>query len=446
MSDRPSIAIIGAGMAGLSAAYHLQKRGFSTTVFEKSQHVGGRTLSIEKDGYIMDLGAFTMSPAYTETVQLLEEIGAGDLLVPIQPVLAIARGAKLHNIDMSSPLTSGIGAHFLSLRAKLGLIKLLPTMIKYWSRCDFENMAQLEELDVENCKSFAMRKLGRETHDYLVDPVIRTFMFTSTERSSAVDLIWLTKIFSKPELIQVKGGMVAAARKVALRLGDVLAGSPVEGVKVEGDKVAVRVNGAVKHFDGAVIATPPERALEIAPWISGHLRVWFDKLRGVPSLTVHVGLKSRPNIPAAMVMVPSSEAEDVLCITLEHNKCTDRAPEGKGLIALHMTEKWAATQQGLEDLQVAHNALEIVSPFMGDLKDQVELVNLHRWEHVDHERYVGVYKSLQRARSEFFSGLVTFAGEYNSAGIEGAVISGKRCAEALSKKLSDAIVESCDGD
>ncbi|MCY4427467.1 MAG: FAD-dependent oxidoreductase [Halieaceae bacterium] len=43
MSDRQNITIIGAGMAGLSAAYHLQKRGFSTTVFEKVSMSGGHS-------------------------------------------------------------------------------------------------------------------------------------------------------------------------------------------------------------------------------------------------------------------------------------------------------------------------------------------------------------------------------------------------------------------
>src|SRR6202030_4263233 len=41
-----SVAVIGAGLAGLSAAYELRTRGYSVTVFEASERPGGRTLTI----------------------------------------------------------------------------------------------------------------------------------------------------------------------------------------------------------------------------------------------------------------------------------------------------------------------------------------------------------------------------------------------------------------
>ena len=435
MHATKKIAVVGAGMAGLSAAYRLQQFGFSTTVYEKNHSVGGRTASLKKDGYVMDLGAITLSPAYRETMQLIDEVGAGDSCTSTQPVLAFARDGALHDIDLSEPLKSAIKTGFLSFGAKLRLLNFLPTVLRFWSRCDFEDMAQLEELDVENCESFALRKAGREVHDYFVDPMIRVNMFSSSKLSSAVDLIWVMKVFGVPTMMQVKGGMGVLPQKVAAELANVQLSTVVEELRVEDQRVAVTIDGATRFFDGAVLAIPTEKALEIAPWISGNQREWFAKAKAIPSLTVHVGLKTRPDSSAAMVMVPSSEAKDVLGIVLEHNKCPDRAPQGKGLIALHMTGEWAESQRGLDRLQVARNALDTIVPFMGDLKDQIEMVNLQEWDHVDHERYVGVYKSLRNAQPEFMDGRVTFAGEYNSAGIEGAVICGRKCAAALARQL-----------
>ncbi|MCY4425947.1 MAG: NAD(P)/FAD-dependent oxidoreductase [Halieaceae bacterium] len=435
MNKDRKIAVIGAGMAGLSAAYRLQQNGFSTTLFEENHVVGGRTITAEKDGYTMDLGAITLSPAYKETIQLIEETGAGDACVPFQPVLAIAREGKLHNIDLSSPAVSGIKSGFLSFWGKIKLLKLVPTLVKYWSKCDFEDMSKLEELDVESCESFALRKLGQEINDYLVDPIIRLNMFTLPSLSSVVDIVWLMKMFSGTQLIQLRGGMGAASKSIAAQLEDVQLNTRVTAVEERDGRVALEVDGTTRYFDGAVIALAPDAALGVAPWLSGQQRTWFEKIKAVPSLTIHIGLKSPPDTPASLVMVPSTEANEVIAIVLESNKCPARVPDGKGLISLHMTGQWAETQQGLTDLQVALNALGVISPFMGDLEDQVDMVHLHEWTHVDHERPVGFYKSLRNARPEFTRGRVMFAGTYISAGIEGAVISGKRCAEALSMEL-----------
>jgi renalase len=51
------VAIIGAGMAGLSAARQLKKKGFGITIFEKSRRVGGRMATRRVNGLQFDHGA-----------------------------------------------------------------------------------------------------------------------------------------------------------------------------------------------------------------------------------------------------------------------------------------------------------------------------------------------------------------------------------------------------
>ena len=51
------IIIIGAGLGGLSAACRLAKSGFSVTVLEKNESVGGKVNQIESGGYKFDTGA-----------------------------------------------------------------------------------------------------------------------------------------------------------------------------------------------------------------------------------------------------------------------------------------------------------------------------------------------------------------------------------------------------
>lgn len=52
----PSVAVIGSGFAGLSAATHLAKEGFDVTVYEKNSSTGGRARKFEVEGFVFDMG------------------------------------------------------------------------------------------------------------------------------------------------------------------------------------------------------------------------------------------------------------------------------------------------------------------------------------------------------------------------------------------------------
>lgn len=56
MDKKPTVTIIGAGFAGLSAAAILAKDGFDVTVLEKNEMAGGRARTWVKDGFTFDMG------------------------------------------------------------------------------------------------------------------------------------------------------------------------------------------------------------------------------------------------------------------------------------------------------------------------------------------------------------------------------------------------------
>jgi phytoene desaturase len=51
-----TVVVIGSGFASLSAAAHLAKAGFSVTMFEKNEAIGGRARMFESDGFVFDMG------------------------------------------------------------------------------------------------------------------------------------------------------------------------------------------------------------------------------------------------------------------------------------------------------------------------------------------------------------------------------------------------------
>lgn len=57
MGDKTkNVAVIGAGLGGLSAAISLATEGFSVDVYEKNERAGGKLNLLEKDGFTFDLG------------------------------------------------------------------------------------------------------------------------------------------------------------------------------------------------------------------------------------------------------------------------------------------------------------------------------------------------------------------------------------------------------
>ncbi len=128
--SRGTVAVIGAGLAGLTAAYRLQQRGFDVTVFETRDRVGGRVWTIRKGDYIMDLGAAFYLGTYRESIDLIREVGLGPLFteVPVWGVMP-KRGDK-HLLDYGKLLRTGLTTRALSTRSKLKALKLIRPMIK----------------------------------------------------------------------------------------------------------------------------------------------------------------------------------------------------------------------------------------------------------------------------------------------------------------------------
>ncbi len=74
----PRIAVVGAGLAGLTAAYRLKQAGYTATVFEAADRIGGRCWTgrgLFNDGQIIEHGGELIDTGHTHIRQLAQELG-----------------------------------------------------------------------------------------------------------------------------------------------------------------------------------------------------------------------------------------------------------------------------------------------------------------------------------------------------------------------------------
>ncbi|CDP16674.1 unnamed protein product [Coffea canephora] len=157
------VAVVGAGVSGLAAAYKLKLRGLNVTVFEADERAGGKLKSVSRDGLIWDEGANTMTESDAEVGFLLDNLGLRDKQqYPIsQTKRYIARNATPILIP-SNPLAL-IGSSFLSAQSKLQIL-FEPFLWK-------KNPSKFSE-EQESVGGFFERHFGKEVVDYLIDPFV----------------------------------------------------------------------------------------------------------------------------------------------------------------------------------------------------------------------------------------------------------------------------------
>lgn len=167
-----SVAIIGAGISGLSAAYRLRPHA-AVTLFEATARAGGVVQSERsQEGYLVEHGPSSIEGSDPVTMELIGELGLQELrLTARQPTrkLAIVRGGRLCQLPVSARtfVTS-------PLFSPLGKLRLLgEPLIRAGDPGREESVA-----------AFARRRLGAEGCDYLLGTFVSSVLAGDPERFS----------------------------------------------------------------------------------------------------------------------------------------------------------------------------------------------------------------------------------------------------------------------
>ena len=423
-----TVAVIGAGPSGLAAAYRLQQKGATVTVFDKRDYIGGRTRSVRIGEFTFDVGALVMLPTYKNVYALIKELGIENHIHETKPSLAIIRDGKRHSFDYAHPYRSALTTKLLSWPSKLKMLRVLPVLIRYWSRLNYENMGDVAGLDNESTRDFCLRLLNEEIDDYLASPFIRINSLTDTRSAPAAEWIWQLAAYNSPHIFQLDRGMVFYAESLARGL-DVRLNTEITKVISENGKATLQIKNAngsnSATFDACILAIPPMFAHAIAPMATPQQEKFFGGIKPVRMISLHVGLKSKPDIGDSIIMFPEKENADLLDILLDHNKGPGRAPPGKAAIAIQSTIEWSAKHDSDTDEEITAALLKLAEPYTGKISHLVEVSYVNRWDFVCSITHTGYYTMLRDyMATRNLNQPLFFSGDFVSGGIEGATTSG----------------------
>jgi oxygen-dependent protoporphyrinogen oxidase len=254
------VAVVGAGISGLSCALRLQQQGHGVRCFESEADVGGRMGTVAVEGFPVDTGANLLLANYTRLHALCDELGIADQLFDFES----GQGGILRDHELTSFTPANAfdvlryrGVSFVS---RVRLLRFFIEAFRWTSSLDFFDLSVGEDPDADqNAYSMTVKRLGEEVAEYVVDPFVRTFHFHGARQMSMKYFDALAALFLGAGSFKPRGfsGFMQTLPRALSELLDVQTRCPVS--LVEPRPAGVDVDGA--RFDAAVLAVPAPIAL-----------------------------------------------------------------------------------------------------------------------------------------------------------------------------------------
>lgn len=167
------VTVIGAGIAGLTAAYRLQQKGFLVEVLEAHSYPGGRMAQRESAGITYNTGARLCYSFYREVNKLADELGLTAAIVR-QPAMNIFCGSGHDRYRLPlSPDIALLLSPLLPIQEKVKLFSLLPDLLYARANIDPAWMATASRFDEMTLADYIQEKVGPKFLQHFIEPVFQ---------------------------------------------------------------------------------------------------------------------------------------------------------------------------------------------------------------------------------------------------------------------------------
>lgn len=287
MTGRRTLAVIGAGWAGLAGAVEAVQAGHAVTLFETAAFPGGRAREVPLGTGVVDNGQHILIGAYLETLRLMRTVGVLETEVLLRTPLRIgdATGRGLY-LRPGSPVPAFAAAVALragwSWRDKLSLLAAASGWAARGFRCD-------PRLDV----AALARAVTPAVRADLIDPLCVAALNTPAKHASASVFLRVLRdaLFSgqgSADLLLPRVSLSAMFPLPALRWLERAGATLHFSQRVQ----TLARNGAGWHVDGlafdrVLLATPPGEAARLADPIAPDWSAAAAAIGHEPIVTVY---------------------------------------------------------------------------------------------------------------------------------------------------------------
>lgn len=452
------VVIVGAGIAGLAAAWELQKRGIPVRVLEAGSRPGGVIFTDRFDGWKIDAGPDSLLVQKPAAVSLCRELGIADRLHPTLPprTAYVLREGRLH------PLMEGSAFGF-----PIRLAPLATSSLFSWSgklRMAMEvAVPRRASVDDESLASFVRRRFGDEAVQYLAEPLLAGIHAGDVDRLSTRALF--------PRLYEVErkaGSIIRGFRALhvkaspqgafvslpggTMELVETLAGALAPGTVQLASRAsdlrraagfAIDTPSGTVQARSVILAVPAYAAAGLLRSVDTSLAGLCETIPYASTATVAFGYRReqiRHPLNGSGFVVPRTEQSPLLASTWVSSKWPGRAPDGHVLLRAFLGGGRDPHRLDRSDAELIETAREGLSEILEITGNPVFTPRLYRWTRqspqfeVGHlERVVGIEQRLASVPGLFVTG-----SGFRAIGIPDCIQDGRdtasRAAQFLSKQ------------
>jgi len=427
--------VVGAGIAGLTAAHHLSKHGVDVTVLEASERVGGRMSTDRLGGYLIDRGAQFLSDGYSVICELLRELNLAQRLSGIRGWTGTVRGGAVRRANPAYPWTVATSG-LLSWRDTFRMARASLSLVRRTKHLPLNDYSKWHMLDDVDAAEWIVASFGGNALEYVFEPILEGLYFQAPEQMSRAWPAVVWNFGARRKGVTALAGGIGSLPEALAEHGDVRLATPAEEIDTTGSGVEVKTPAALVQADHVVLATTASVARQLhTPENDVEMRLLHTDY----SASMSIGFAIPEGVSTAKVpgdiyglLIPRRERQVIAAIGVESRKCGRYVPRGELLNVMLSGSAGSRLLRAPEEQVLAEVLPELQRYFPG-VDRRIEFAHFSRWEQAEPRSPVGRSRDLQQYRERWHRGMkVILAGDYMSIPCaEGAAESGKWAAHAL---------------